>query len=173
MCRDKGRGVSSVPELLLTIALVAGWAYWLIACCCVGIRVRARRHVPPGDEDADPAPRPVSVLKPLKGAEPELYDNLASFCRQDAPDFEILLGVRDPRDPAVDIVRRLQRQWPNRSLRLVVAPDLGANPKVAILNELCKRARHDLLVVSDSDIRSGRTTCAGSLVRCEIGAWAS
>jgi ceramide glucosyltransferase len=147
--------VSRVATLFLTIALAAGWAYWLIACWCVGLRVRALRRVLPGAEHGDAPPRSVSVLKPLKGAEPELYDNLASFCRQDAPDFEILLGVRDPKDPAVDVVRRLQRQWPDRSLRLFVAPDLGANPKTAILHELCKRARHDVLVVSDSDIRVG------------------
>lgn len=145
--------VSRVPELLLTIALAVGWAYWLIACWSVGVRLRPLRPGPPDDGAA--APRPVSVLKPLKGAEPELYDNLASFCRQDAPDFELLFGVRDPKDPAVDVVRRLQRQWPNRSLRLFVAPDLGANPKVAILHELCRRARHEVLVVSDSDIRVG------------------
>ena len=145
--------VRRVSELVLTIALVTGWAYWLIACWCVARRVRALRHAPPGDEEG--APQPVSVLKPLKGAEPELYDNLASFCRQDVTDFEILFGVRDAEDPAVDVVRRLQRQWPNRSLRLFVAPDLGANPKTAIVHELCKRARHDLLVVSDSDIRVG------------------
>src|SRR5262249_58072030 len=124
--------VGRVPEVVLTIALAAGWVYWLIACWCVELRVRALRRGPPGEEDADTASRAVSVLKPLKGAEPELYDNLASFCRQDAPNFEILLGVRDPQDPAVDVVRRLQRQWPNRSLRLFVAPDLRANPKTAI-----------------------------------------
>ncbi|HZP39092.1 MAG TPA: bacteriohopanetetrol glucosamine biosynthesis glycosyltransferase HpnI [Methylomirabilota bacterium] len=144
--------MSRVPELLFTIVLAVAWAYWLIACWCVALRVR-RVSYAPADEPA-PAP-PVSVLKPLKGAEPELYDNLASFCRQEAPDFEILFGVRDPKDPAVAVVRRLQRQWPDRPLRLLIAPDLGANPKVAILRALCEQARHDVLVISDSDIRVG------------------
>lgn len=98
-------------------------------------------------------PVPVSVLKPLCGAEPRLYENLASFCEQRHPRFQLLFGVSSPADPAVGVVRRLQGEYPHLDIELVIdARVYGSNLKVSNLMNLAARARHDLLIVADSDI---------------------
>src|SRR5579885_1502973 len=99
------------------------------------------------------APLPVSVLKPLCGGEPRLYENLRSFCLQDHPEFQVLFGVRDALDPAVAVVRRLQAEFPQLDLALVVQPQLhGSNRKVSNLINLLPAAKHDWLVLADADI---------------------
>jgi ceramide glucosyltransferase len=97
---------------------------------------------------------PVSILKPLKGEDPEIYESFRSHCLQDYPDYELIFGVSDPADPAVHAVERLRQEFPQRSIQLIVcARQLGANTKVSNLAQMLKVARHDCLVVSDSDIR--------------------
>ena len=117
--------------------------------------VAARRFFRPpagGDAGTEKFP-PVSILKPLKGAQPDLYDNLASFCRLDYPVFQLVCGVHAADDPAVDVVRRLQRDFPDRDIRLVVAAQpLGSNYKVGTLHHLIPEVTHDHLVVTDSDV---------------------
>ena len=95
-------------------------------------------------------------LKPnFKGADVETYENLASFCRQDYPDFELLFGVIDPHDPAVAVVRKLIADFPDLNIRLLVAEPIGKNPKSSILHRLSAAARGDVLVLGDCDIRVG------------------
>jgi ceramide glucosyltransferase len=97
--------------------------------------------------------RPVSVLKPLCGAEPHLYDNLRSFFAQAHPAFQLVFGVREADDPAIAVVRRLQAEFPAVDAALVVDPRVhGANLKVSNLINLLPAARHDWLVLADSDI---------------------
>ena len=97
---------------------------------------------------------PVSILKPLKGIDPEIYESFRSHCRQDYPEYEIIFGVSDPNDPAVESVKALQREFPERRIQVVVSPTiLGANVKVSNLAQMLSRARYDLLIVNDSDIR--------------------
>jgi len=98
---------------------------------------------------------PVTILKPLHGAEPFLYENLTSFCRQDyAGPVQIVFGVQDPADPAVAVVRRLIAQFAEADLDLVIDPRAhGANRKVANLINMSRHARHDVLVIADSDMR--------------------
>jgi ceramide glucosyltransferase len=97
---------------------------------------------------------PVSLLKPLKGVSPELYANLASFCRLDYPTFQLLCGVRDPQDPAIEIVQRLQRDFPACDIQLVINSEvIGNNYKVGTLHHLSRGAKHDIIVITDSDIR--------------------
>jgi len=98
---------------------------------------------------------PVTILKPLRGGEPELYANLLSFCVQDYPaPVQIVFGVHDASDPAVAVVHRLMDQFPELDLELVVDPRrYGANSKISNLINMSDRTRHDILVVSDSDIR--------------------
>jgi len=96
---------------------------------------------------------PVSILKPVRGVDPEAYENFASFCRQDYGEYELLFGVADPADPVVWVVARLQRDFPTLPIRLFVAPPYGANCKASILHYLAGQARHGVLVVSDSDVR--------------------
>ncbi|MGA2693457.1 MAG: bacteriohopanetetrol glucosamine biosynthesis glycosyltransferase HpnI [Opitutaceae bacterium] len=97
--------------------------------------------------------RPVSILKPLCGDEPGLYGNLRSFCTQSYPVFQVLFGVRDPRDAAVPVVRRLQAEFPEVDIQLVIDPRVhGTNLKVSNLLNILPEARYDWLVLADSDI---------------------
>lgn len=97
---------------------------------------------------------PMSVLKPLAGADEGLEANLRSFFAQDFDDFELLFAVREADDPAVPIVEALRREFPRRSVRLIVTGEPPyPNAKVFSLERMLAEARHDLLVMSDSDIR--------------------
>ncbi|THC46334.1 bacteriohopanetetrol glucosamine biosynthesis glycosyltransferase HpnI [Massilia sp. Mn16-1_5] len=101
-------------------------------------------------------PVPVSVLKPLCGAEPNLERNLASLCRQTHPCYQLIFGVRDPGDPAAVVVKRLIRRFPEVDIRLVADPRIhGSNLKVSNLINMRSAARHPWLVVADSDIGAG------------------
>ena len=95
---------------------------------------------------------PVTVLKPLCGAEPGLYPHLRSFCQQDYPQFQIVFGVRDPADPALAVVRRLVAEFPGQAVDVVIDPQQhGSNAKVSNLINMLAHARHDVLVMADSD----------------------
>ena len=97
---------------------------------------------------------PASILKPLCGEDPDLYENLASFCRQDYPAFQIVFGVQDPADPAIAVVRHLMAEFPARDLTLVVERRHdGGNLKVANLQNMLPAARHEIIVIADSDMR--------------------
>lgn len=96
----------------------------------------------------------VTVLKPLKGPGVDLYANLASFCRQDFPaPVQLVFGVADATDPAVAVVQRLCRDFPACDIVLSIADAQGANRKVANLCHMMRHARHEVLVMSDADIR--------------------
>lgn len=101
-----------------------------------------------------PTERPaVTVLKPLHGDEPLLEQALTSLCRQDFPDFQIVFGVQHAADPALAVVRRLQARFPDVDIACVVDPTLhGANRKVGNLINMLPAARHDVLVIADSDV---------------------
>jgi ceramide glucosyltransferase len=101
--------------------------------------------------------RPISVLKPLCGADPSLSESLESFFNQDHPNYEIVFGVEDAGDPAVPVVRALIARHPERRASLVIHTAMaGANPKVRNLRGMITHAEHDLVVVSDSNIRVPR-----------------
>jgi ceramide glucosyltransferase len=96
---------------------------------------------------------PVTVLKPLCGDEPFLDEALASCCLQDYPSFQIVFGVQDSADPAIDAVRRLQSRFPDRDISLVIdSTPHGPNRKVGNLINMLPSAKHDILVISDSDL---------------------
>ncbi len=98
---------------------------------------------------------PVSILKPVKGLDPEMYEAFASHCRQNYPgEYEILFGASSMDDPAVPAIERLQAEFPDKNIRLVLCPEkLGMNGKVSNVAQLAAQARYDYLVVNDSDIR--------------------
>ena len=132
---------------LLLAGSAAGCAYLWYACH--GVERFRRRRTP-----VVATKRPISVLKPLHGEEPTLLDNLRSFCRQHYPDFQIVFGVADPDDAAIAVVRTLMAEFPGRDLALVVdGTQRGANRKVANLDNMLPSARHNILVIADSDMR--------------------
>lgn len=105
------------------------------------------------ENSADFAP-PVSILKPLHGLDRGAYDNFASFCRQEYPQYEILFAVSNEADPAVPVVHRLIRDFPNIPMRLLINRETkGTNDKVGKLCLLAQEARYPLLVITDSDVR--------------------
>ncbi|MGH6980183.1 MAG: glycosyltransferase, partial [Stellaceae bacterium] len=140
--------------MLLTNALLAcaaaGTLYLLVTI--VAVRHFVRRPVPRGGERP-----PISILKPLCGDEPELYENLKSFCRQRYPVYQLVFGVQTPRDPAILVVERLRREYPKVEIELVVSPEqpAGGNRKVANLAGMLPAARHGILVMADADIGVG------------------
>ena len=144
------------------IPLLQVWAGWVgmalasvaLAYTCVAcLAVAVRRTLPRAVCGVMP---PVTLLKPLFGAEPGLYDCLRSCCEQSYPTFQIVCGVRDPQDPAVAIVRRLQGEFPGCALDLVIdGRQHGSSGKVSNLINMMAQARHDRLVLADSDVRVG------------------
>ncbi len=96
---------------------------------------------------------PVTVIKPLKGSEGALYENLASFCRQDYPCFQIVFCLQSPEDPALGVVTRLKRDFPAVDMEVVVSKNrIGYNPKVNNMANGYAFAKYDLLLLSDSDV---------------------
>ena len=162
--------MSSIHSLLsaiglISLAVAAGYA--LLALVAVLIW-RSRQGVKPTVRLP-----PVTVLKPLCGAEPGLYENLRSFCRQDYPEFQIVFGVRDRDDPALAVVRRLLTEFPSLPIEVVIDPrQHGSNRKVSSLINMLGRARHDVLVMADSDAYVGPdylTTVTTPLLDRKVG----
>ena len=95
---------------------------------------------------------PVTLLKPLCGGEHGLYERLRSFCQQDYREFQIVFGVRDPTDPALSVVQRLQRAFPSVPIEVVASSQLhGCNYKISNLINMLAHAHHDVLIIADSD----------------------
>ena len=143
-----------MPDLRILIwtgvALTAVAALYTLAAL-LGALLRPRREARWPGAVALPA---VTILKPLCGAEPRLYECLRSFCNQAWPHLQIVFGVRDPADPAVAVVRRLQHEFPTLDLALVLdGTHHGSNAKVSNLINIMAVAKHDYLIIVDSDIR--------------------
>jgi len=138
---------AAIRDALLLLAL-APFGYFIVAI------IAARRFFPSRPSDASDFTPPVSILKPIYGLDRETYENYASFCRQDYPEFEILFCVSDLQDPAVPVIRKLIDDFPERSIRLLIGAErLGASDKVNKLCRMVRQARHDVVIVSDSDVR--------------------
>ena len=102
------------------------------------------------------APLPaVTVLKPLHGEEPLLAEALTSFCGQDYPEFQIVFGLQDPADPALHVINKLRERFPERDIAVVVDPTQhGVNQKIGNLINMLPACRHEVLVISDSDMHA-------------------
>jgi ceramide glucosyltransferase len=130
------------------LALVVGSLVYCVLTVIAAVKYRAVR---PAQTDAAP---PISVLKPLAGVDEGLEDNLRSFFEQKYPRFEILFAVRNASDPAIAVADRLRARYPAIPTRLIVTGEPPyANAKVYSLDRMLAAAQHDLVVMSDSDIR--------------------
>ena len=134
-------------EVILMAFIVSSWIFWLLAT--VAVYQFFRR---PQKWDAGFTP-PVSILKAVKGIDAFAYENFASFCKLDYPEYELLFGVAEASDPVIPLVQQLQRDFPQRRIRLYVTPPLGPNRKASILHYLAGQAQYEILVASDSDMR--------------------
>ena len=143
--------ISTALQIIAVLGCLSSCAYYVL--CLFGARhfVRSVRNsrVTPFME----MPR-ISLLKPLKGTDPEMYESFRSHCLQDYPEYEIVFGVSDPADPAIGSVEQLRREFPERSIQLLTCPNiLGPNVKVSNLEQMVDKARYEYLIVNDSDIR--------------------
>ncbi len=137
----------------LTILLLAipSLAYYVVAIFA-GVRFFGREKSAVIEQFRPP----VSVLKPVRGLDFGSYENFASFCRQNYDEYEILFCVNEMSDPAVPVIERVMKEFPERRIRILSgAAQLGTNQKVNNLVLLAREARHEYLVQSDGDVRVG------------------
>lgn len=136
---------------LLLLLLAAAWGYQLLA---LGSLWRFFKSA--GAPKTRPAAVGVTVFKPLKGLEATTNECLESFLVQDWRPYQVLFGVPDPGDPVVSLVRELQQSHPGVETEIVFCPQvLGLNPKISSLRQMEERARYDLLVIADADVKVG------------------
>ncbi len=140
-------------RVALSICIAGAIAYYLIAVVA-GLhwfRDRAKQR----SLGAGYVP-PATILKPVRGADADAYDNFAGFCRQDYPEYQIIFGVHDRDDPVVGIIERLIRDFPDHDIELLVSEvEIGLNGKVSNLENMYGKVKHDVLLIVDSDIRVG------------------
>ncbi|HEX4170079.1 MAG TPA: glycosyltransferase [Bryobacteraceae bacterium] len=133
-------GIAATPAIYYLIALYSSLSFFL----------RAKRSNSDSYSDFTP---PVSLLKPIRGLDPEAYENFASFCRQDYPQYEILFCV-DPGDPAIAVLEKLKSDYPQCNIRLLLGSGRQVvNDKVGRLVRLTHDAQYELFVITDSDVR--------------------
>jgi ceramide glucosyltransferase len=140
-------GWTVLRDALLLLAL-APLAYYALAIYA------ARRFFNSRPSNSPDYAPPISILKPIRGLDREAYENYLSFCRQNYPEFEILFCVTDDQDPAIPVIQQIIRDFPLRSIRLLIGSEpLGVSDKVNKLCRMAREARYDMLIVSDSDVR--------------------
>jgi ceramide glucosyltransferase len=142
---------TAIRDVLLLLSLTP-FAYYLLAIFAARQFFRGAASTPVAAFSDHPPG--ISILKPIHGLDRETYPNYASFCRQDYPRFEILFCVADGADPAVPVIEKLIRDFPERAIRLLTGSEpLGASDKVNKLVRMAREAQHEILIVSDSDVR--------------------
>jgi ceramide glucosyltransferase len=130
----------AIPFVYYLLALYSSWRFFL--------------HAKTPHASRSSYTPPISNLKPVRGLDPDAYENFASFCRQDYPEYEIVFCIGDRDDPALPVIEKLARDFPGRSIRVLFsAGSTASNDKVAKLVRLTSEARYEHLVISDSDGR--------------------
>jgi ceramide glucosyltransferase len=131
-------GIATIPLIYYSIVLYSSWRFF-------------RRSPKSPQSGFTP---PVSILKPIRGIDPEAYENFASFCRQDYPEYEIVFCVGDVSDPGLPTIQRLIRDFPKCQIRVLIGSGrVAANDKVAKLVRLTAEAKYETVILSDSDVR--------------------
>ncbi len=145
--------IARILEIFAALGTVASMSYYAL-CLWSAARFLRERKAAGGGAHPSQTELPVSILKPLKGTDPEMYESLRSHCLQEYPEYEIIFGVNDPADSAVQLVKRLKLEFPQRAISLMVcSKDLGPNAKVSNLAQMLVRAKYEYIVVNDGDIR--------------------
>jgi ceramide glucosyltransferase len=131
-------GIAAIPFIYYLLAIYSSWRFF---------------RQPESAPDRGFTP-PVSILKPFRGLDPDAYENLASFCRQDYPDYEMIFCVDADDDTVRPVVEKLQRDFPEREIRVLYGSGrIASNDKVAKLARMAAEARHETVVITDSDVR--------------------
>jgi ceramide glucosyltransferase len=129
---------AAIPFVYYLIVIYSAWRYF---------------RQPPSAPDGSFTP-PVSILKPFRGSDPDAYENLASFCRLDYPEFEIVFCVDPDDDVILSVLAKLTDNFPDRRIRVLLGSGrVATNDKVAKLVRLVDEAAHEVIVISDSDVR--------------------
>lgn len=141
----------SAWRIVLLLAALAPFGYYITAILAA-VRWFQRQR----SRTLPPFAPPVSLLKPVRGADGSTYENFESFCKVDYPEYEILFCVNELSDPAVPLVRKLMENYPQKQIRIFSgAKQLGSNRKVNNLALIASEAQHEILVQSDGDVRVG------------------
>ena len=152
-------GIATLPFVYYLLVLYSSWRFFRRPILAEG---RKSNFTPPA-----------SILKPVRGLDPEAYENFASYCRQDYPEYEIVFCV-DPGDAAIPLIEQLKRDFPACAIRTIFPLASGAsNDKVTKLDQLVHQARYEYLVINDSDVRVApdyMRTVIAPLARAGVGA---
>lgn len=152
--------VAAIPFVYYAIALYSAFCFF--------------RGRPASKANAREFMPPVSNLKPIRGLDPDAYENLASFCRQDYPEYEIIFCVSDATDPTLPVIQKLIADFPDRQIRVLFGSGrVATNDKVAKLARMVSEAQHEIVVISDSDVRvrpDYLRTVVAPLVNPKVGA---
>jgi len=143
--------LSRILEIVATIGSLASGCYYLICLWSAWkfLRERAGRDI--GTNQVFPR---VSILKPLKGVDPDIYQSFRSHCLQQYPEYEIVFGVSDANDPAIASVEQVKKEFPQKAIRVMICSDrIGPNIKVSNLEQMAQGSRYEFIVVNDSDIK--------------------
>src|SRR5256884_10000327 len=137
-------------KIVFVLAAIASIFYYGLCIWSTTSFLREQKAADKGVRPTESHPS-VSILKPLKGTDPEMYESFRSHCLQDYPEYEIIFGVSEPDDPAVEAVQRLIREFPLCRIRLVICPaTLGTNRKTSNLAQMLPHACHEHDLVNDS-----------------------
>jgi ceramide glucosyltransferase len=143
--------IRAAIQFLLLILCLSGISYY-----CYGIyaAIQFFSHKTQIDPNFHP---PITILKPICGLDIETYENFASFCQQDYPEYQIVFGMRDANDPSVQVVKQIIEDFPEVDISLVISDrTIGTNLKVSNLANAVVEAKYSLLLLADSDVRVGR-----------------
>jgi ceramide glucosyltransferase len=141
--------LSEFMEIILIVLIISAGIYNLFSLFCVLDFFGPKRQ-----ELKDLPHIPVSIMKPIKGIDPEIRENLESFCRQDYPEYEVLLGFTELTDNAITVARDIAALHPDCNVRIITSKkNLGANQKVSNLQGIFEAANYPLIAISDSDMR--------------------
>ncbi len=145
--------IGHILEVVAVLGTVASLAYYAL-CLWGALKFIREQKIAGEGARTKPSNLPVSILKPLKGTDPEMYESLRSHCLQEYKEYEIIFGVSEADDPAAKLVERLKLEFPQRAIRLILCEkNLGPNTKVSNLAQMLLQSKYECLVVNDSDIR--------------------